>query len=129
MADMLLDTRLIQDYRTGDPGAGSIIQQVVEGVITASVSPLTVFELLRSTKLDRRVEVEYVSILSFLEMAPLTAEAAKSAGVWMASFTENEQDNLGQFSLIAATAKERGEAVCTRNSEAFGRFKVEIVGY
>ena len=129
MADMLLDTRLIKDYRTGDPGAGDIIQQVMEGMITASVSSLTVFELLRSTKSDRRAEVGYVGILSFLEIAPLTAAAAKLAGVWMASSTENEQHNLGQFSLIAATAKERGEAICTRNAEVFGKFEVKIVGY
>ena len=47
----------------------------------------------------------------------------------MASSTENEQHDLGQFSLIAATAKERGEAICTRNAEAFGKFEVEIVEY
>ena len=129
MADMLLDTTLFQDYRAGDPGAGAIIQQVVEGTITASVSPLTVFDLLGSAGLDRRTEIGYTSMLSFLEAAPLTAEAAKAAGVWMASIEEEGRDGLARFALLAATAQERGEPICTRNSETFSRFYSEVVGY
>ena len=129
MADMLLDTGLLRDYRRGDPGAGDVIQKVIEGTVSASVSPLTVFELLSSAGLDRREEVGYMGMLSFLEMAPLTAEAAKSAGVWMASVEEGERDGLARFALIAATAKERGEAICTRSAEGFSRFYAEVVDY
>ena len=129
MADMLLDSTLFRDYREGDPGARAIIERVMAGEISASVSPMTVFDLLGSGGLDRRAEMGYTGMLSFLEEAPLTAEAAKMAGIWMASVEEEERDGLSRFALIAATAKERGEPVCTRNAESFSRFDSEVVGY
>ena len=47
MADMMLDATVFLDYRAGHQGARAIVEQIVEGARTASVSPLTLFELWR----------------------------------------------------------------------------------
>ena len=129
MADMLLDTTVFQDFNQGDPGARKIIEQVIEGAATASVCPLTVFELWGSGDLDRRVEIGYVGLLSFLEEAHLSAEAAKVAGIWLASLDGEERGRLARFALVAATAQERGEPIYTRNPEPFGGFYSQVVEY
>ena len=129
MADMLLDSTVFRDYRNGDSGARSIVEQVVEGAITASISPLTVFDLWAGAQFDRRTEIGYVGMLSFLEEAPLSTEAAKAAGLWLASVEEEERERLTHFALLAATARERGVAICTRNPEPFSKFYSEIVAY
>ena len=60
---------------------------------------------------------------------PLSSEAAKVAGIWIGSLDEDERDPLARYALIAATAKERGEAICTRDQQSFARFYSELVGY
>ena len=129
MADMLLDTAVLQDYRRGDTGARAIMDQVLDGTATASVSTVTVFELWGAAGVDRKTEIGYTGMLRFLEEAPLSLEAAKIAGIWIASIEPEQRDSLARFALIAATAKERGEAICTREQESFARFYSDIVGY
>mgnify|MGYP001975258115 CR=1 FL=1 len=129
MAEMLLDATVFRDYRVGDPGARAIIEQVIEGSRTASISPLTVFELWGGLPMDRRTEMGYAGMLGFLEAAPLSPEAAKVAGVWIASVEPEQRDELARVALIAATAQERGEPVYTRNVEPFSKFYSDVVGY
>ena len=129
MADMLLDITVFQDYAKGDEDARAIIEQVIEGTKTAAISPLALFELWRSPSLDRKTEIGYVALLSFLEDAPLSGEAAKTAGLWLASVDEVERDKLAYFALVAATAREREEPICTRNTEPFSRFYSDFVEY
>ena len=129
MTEMLLDTALFHDYRRGDPGARRVIERIVEGEVTASVSSVTVFELWGRPGLDRTAEIGYVGLLSFLEEAPLSGAAAKRAGIWVADVAPEERAGLARFALLAATAAERGEPVCTRDAERFGRFRAELVDY
>ena len=129
MAEMLLDTTVFQDYRQGVPGARRIFEQIIDGSITASVSPLTVFELWGSSGFDRRSEIGYVGMLRFLEEAPLSSQAAKVASIWIASLEEADRPGLARFALLAATAQERREPICTGQPEPFGRFYSELVSY
>ena len=129
MAEWLLDTTVFRDYRMGDTGARAVMEQILEGEITASVSPLTILELWGVGGLDRKSEIGYAGLLAFLEEAPLSNEAAKTAGVWIAALDEQERTQLTRVALMAAIAKERGELICTRDAEPFGRFYAEVVGY
>ena len=128
MADMLLDTTVFRDCLRDDPGALAILRQVMDETTKASVSPVTVLELWESPELDRRAEIRYSGILSFLEEAHMPAVLA--AGMWLASLdSEDDRAELAPCALVAATARERGEPVCTRNADAFARFYPEIVDY
>ena len=129
MTDMLLDTTLFQDYRDGHPGARAVVERIVAGEVTASFSPFTVFELWSSPGFDRRTEIGYLGLLRFLEEAPLSAEAAKVAGIWLGSISPEERAGMEHTTLAAAIARERGEPVCTRNAEQYSRFFPEIVDY
>ena len=51
------------------------------------------------------------------------------AGIWIGSLDEDERDSLARYALIAATARERGEPVCTSDPESYSRFYSELVGY
>jgi hypothetical protein len=129
MADLLLDVTIFEDYCRGDAGARSVIDRIVKGEVSASVSPLTAFHLWSSPGLDRRTEIGYAGMLSFLEEATLTVEAAKVAGLWIAFASAEERGKLAYFAFVAATAKERSESICTRNAEPFSRFYSDILGY
>lgn len=129
MADVLLDITVFEDYRRGDSGARSIINKIIDGEISASVSPLTVLHLWGGPDFDRKAEIAYTGMLSFMEEATLTSNAAKTAGIWLAAMPPEERGKLMYFALLAATAKERGESVCTRNGEVFSQFNIDITDY
>ena len=126
---MLIDSTVFRDYRVGDTGALKIINQIMDGTVTASISPLTVLDLWSNTQLNRRQEIGYAGILSFLHDAPLSHQAAKQAGVWLSSITGESRGKLSYYALIAATACENGMAICTRNQGHFSKFWSEFVDY
>ena len=129
MADFMLDTTVFADYREGDPSAKAIIERVIAGESTASISSATVFELWGSAWFDRRLEIGIVGMLRFVEEAPITIEAAKLAGAWMQGTTDQDDPRLQIIALVAATAKTRGEPVITRQDDIFARFYTEIISY
>ena len=129
MAELMLDTTVFEDYRAGHSGARAVIERIMSGQVTASISPFTVFELWGDSDLDRRTEIGYIGMLRFLEEASLSREAAKVAGMWIARIDEAERSRLMRYALVAATAREREEPICTRNTEHFSRFDSEVVGY
>ena len=129
MAELLLDVTVFEDYRDGHAGARSIMQRVLTGEIVASVASLTVFDLWRGSGFDRRAEIGYSGMLSFLEEAQLSINAAKTAGVWLASIPGPERESLARSALIAAVASERAEHICTRNPVLFSRFYSRLVDY
>ena len=129
MAELLLDATVFEGYRAGDPGARAVIEKAIDGAISVSVSPITVFQLWGDPSMDRQAEIGSASMLSFMEQAPLSSEAAKRAGRWLASLEPQQRAALAPLALVAATAMERGERVCTRDPEAFGPFDADVVGY
>ena len=129
MADLMLDSTVFRDHQSGDPGARALVERIIDGSVTAAASPVTLFELWRAPDLDRQAEIGYVGILSFLEEAPLSVEAAKIAGIWLASVDEDERPGLTTVALIAASAHERKESIATSNPGPFNRFDSETIGY
>ncbi|MGH2541201.1 MAG: hypothetical protein ACRDIB_00295, partial [Ardenticatenaceae bacterium] len=75
MADMLLDTTIFLDYLDGDESAGAIVHEVVSGLKTAAVSPLTIQRLWAKPGLDRKSEIGLMALLVFIEQAPVTITA------------------------------------------------------
>ncbi len=129
LADILLDATVFLDYKSGIQGARSLFEQIVRKEVSASVSPFTVFQLWGMADLDRQAEMGYTSMLAFLDEAPLTVQAAKTAGLWIASLPPEERAGLLSYALLVATATERGEQICTRNMEPFRRFPSELREY
>ncbi|MCY3638203.1 MAG: hypothetical protein OXG80_03795 [Chloroflexi bacterium] len=134
MADMLLDRTLFDDLRSGDAAARAMVESILDGDIQAAISPLTVFELWQSGDIDRRTEIGFLSVLRFVEEAPPDIETARTAGLLAADYQKSggghplERD-ASYVALVAATAIQLGIPICTRASDAFAQFDVEIIAY
>ena len=129
MADILVDNTLFDDFRKGDVGAQNVIDTIIDREVTAAVSSLTVFHLWNDPELDRHAEIAYSSILTFLQEAPFTVAASKQAGLWIASANPEERGRLAYFAMVATTAQERGEAICTRNVDPYSGFYSKFSTY
>jgi predicted nucleic acid-binding protein len=128
VVELMLDATVFEDYRHGDPGARDIFERIISGEIKASVLPVTVARLWASPDMDRRVEIGYSGMLSFVGEAQLSLEASKKAGAWAAS-TSEPSDSVIYHALVAAAAQERGETICTRDPEPFLRFYSQVIEY
>ncbi len=135
MVDMLLDETLFADFRVGDEGARAIVEDILDGNVKAGISPLTAYRVWRGLGMDRRAEIVLLSLLRFVEEAPLSVDAAKRAGLWAAE-GQNEQgeqgegaDDGGYYALVASTALDVQAPVCTRNAAAFERFGADVLDY
>ena len=130
MVDMLLDETLFADFRLGDEGARAIVEDILDGNVKAGISPLTAYRVWRSLNMDRRAEIVLLSLLRFIEEAPLSIDAAKRAGLWAAERREGEDpEGAGYYALVASTALDVQAPVCTRNPAAFERFGADVVDY
>ena len=129
MAELLLDITVFEDYRSGDLGARDIFDRIMDGELKAAVSSLTVYHVWSGPSFDRRSEIGFTGMLSFLEEACLTVESAKTAAVWTAALNNEEKADLSHYAMVAAIAKERGESICTRNPDPFLKFYSQVIEY
>lgn len=128
MADLLLDTTAFIDYWRGDVKAKALIDSVLDRTVTGSFSSITAFELWFGA-LGVEEESLYESVLLVLEEAPLTASGARQAALWLRALDPDAAERLLRDALIAATASERREAVCTRNVSDFRLFYANVQPY
>ena len=129
MADMLLDITVFNDLKAGDPDARKVVEGILDGEIKAAASPLTVCELWRSSGIDRRTEIGFLSVLRFVEEVAPALEDARTAGLWLADSELDGRRDASCVAITAATAKRLGIPICTRDSEAFATFDVEVTSY
>ena len=129
MADMLLDATVFDDLRRGDPDARELIESILDGRVEAAVSPMTVCELWHRGDIDRQIEIGFLSVLRFVEEVAPDIDAARTAGLWLADYAEDDRRNAAYVVVVAATAKQLNIPVCTRDTEAFEGLGVETTGY
>lgn len=129
MADMLLDVTLFDDLRQGDAEARKIVAAILDGEISAAVSPMTVCELWHRSGIDRRAEIGFLSVLRFVEEITPNIDTARTAGLWLADSDLNPERDAACVAIVAATAKQLDIPVCTRDTDSFGQFEVEITSY
>jgi len=123
MSSFLFDTCLFIDYWNGDSAAQSLVNDVMTGKVSASFSTITATELWQYSSLSRKEEIQYLALTKFfLIEAPLTNTAAIQAGQWLRSLSRSTRRRVSADALIAATAKERGEVIRTRNVREIKRF-------
>lgn len=129
MADMLLDVTLFDDLRRGDVEARKIVEGILDGEVAAAISPMTVCELWHRGGIDRRAEIGFLSVLRFVEEIAPDIDTARTAGLWLADSDLDSGRDASCVAVAAATAKQLDIPVCTRDTDSFGRFEVEITSY
>ncbi len=120
----MLDITLFDSYLDGDVGAKTLINRIIKGDITASVSSISIYDVWKNPKLTRHAEINYVALLTFIEMVSLTSDAARLAGIWLRSIDIHD-DGLLSYALVAAEANLRSEPICTRSDGLYASFNVE----
>jgi predicted nucleic acid-binding protein len=128
MADALFDTTVFIDYYEGDPSARELVDAVLDGRTAAAYSPISTLEVWLGLT-NHEDEMAMTFILGSMKEVPLTDAAAITAATWLRGMSPRRAETMFRDALIAATARERGEVVVTRNVKDFQRFDVDVKAY
>jgi predicted nucleic acid-binding protein len=128
MADALFDTTVLIDYYRGDVGARRLVDAVRTGVMTASFSPVTSYELWIGIR-SREEELDFLAVLRHFEEAPLTSAMVRQAAYWLRDTRGRPTEDLIRDALIAVPAAVRDEVIYTRNVRDFLRFYPRVQVY
>ena len=90
---------------------------------------MTVCELWHRGNIDRRAEIGFLSVLRFVEEVAPDIDAARTAGLWLADSDVDSGRDAACIAVAAATAKQLDIPVCTRDTDSFGQFEVDIASY
>jgi predicted nucleic acid-binding protein len=129
VADALLDTTFFIDLRRGDVGAAGLWLRIRNESISGAYSAVSGYELWLSKRLSQADETFFTAVFRLLEEAPLTAEAAVQAAMWLRDLPRRTRDRRLRDAFIAASAHLRGETVYTRNVADLRRFHQDVERY
>ena len=130
MTTLLLDETVFEDFCAGYGGAKQLLDRIMDGSVSAYVSPLTIVNLWRNGYLNRKSEIAYRSILTFTEEIQLNLDMAIAAGRAMVSVVlDEEQQKLDYFGLISSIASQCGYTICTRRPDKFSIFDCDVLTY
>lgn len=129
MAQFLLDTTFFIDLQRGDSGAARTWQRIELGDLAAAYSTITAYELWLNRSLVRSDEVFYQALFMLLEEAPLTTSAATQTALWMRPLPRRTRNRRIRDAFIAASARQRGEVILTRNVRDMRRYHPNVRRY
>ena len=130
----LLDTNVISELRAGKPGASSAVRRWAEGVPANQqyIAAITVLELeIGVLAMERRDPRQGQNLRSWLQavldrfspqILPFGASTALLCAAMHVPDRRQERD-----AMTAATAKEHGYTVVTRNTEDFDGCTVQVL--
>ena len=110
----LIDTNILIDHLRGEPKATEVLRQVKDGNIQASISVITEYELLASSKLSSQETTKIAELLQIMPSMAITSHIAHTA----ANFHRQYRTDLVD-ALIAATAFLAKATLLTRNFKHF----------
>ena len=128
MTDALFDTTVFIDAYNRHGGAEALVRRVVRGSLTASYSPMTVFELW-IRPMQRQEEMRHRALLALLEESYFDSDSARLMAAWLQVAPVSRSQRLTGDAIIAATAAARGEVIYTRNVADFVRLYPNVRSY
>jgi hypothetical protein len=134
----LLDEVVLVHYMSGDPGARSLIDQLLGGEVSLAISAATSLHLWCHEVSDRKAEIHLSALMRFIEQLPLNGDIAKNSGVIYAREQVNLPDDLensvnvdlGTLKAVnAATSVETGMPIYSRDVEWYENQGCEVLSY
>ena len=117
----MFDTNVFIKYFAGDVRAKQIMDPVLTGTASGSVSAITTLEIWQFPRFDRKLELIYTSIRRAFDEVPVNHKIAATAGEAMRPYSPNRRRRMIRDALIVASAASRREPVYTFNRRDFQR--------
>ncbi len=124
-----LDTTFLIDWHRRDARIIPLLDEVLAGLHEVSVDPIIETEYFAAARINRAKRLIFETALSLGSSIPITSEASRIAGAWLAPMDQPKR--LAHFAdaLIAATASAAGAILVTGDRRIARVFPVAVFEY
>jgi len=124
-----LDTTFLIDWQRVDPRIDSLRNELIAGQHELSIDPIIEAEFFAAQRVDRDKQLVFEGVQSIAEWVPLTSEACRLAGSWLARLDVPSRRRHFGDALIAATAALRDATLITADLRIARVFPVAVLEY
>ena len=94
--EIMVDSSILSAYKDGDMRARELIRNAIDRNINISICTVSIINIWSMTKFDRKSEIGFTGIFSFLDVIDLDNDVAQHAGSLL-------RENLDMDSFLAVS--------------------------
>ena len=123
--EIMVDSTILNAYKNGDTYARKLIFEAIEGNINISICAVSIINIWSTATFDRKSEIGFTGIFSFLDVIDLDSEVARHAGNFLRGNLDIDSSLGIERAVLAAYAGLVGKNIVTNDPEEYAPFNCE----
>ena len=123
---IIIDSTVLNSYKNGDACARKLILDAVDGDINISVSTVSIMNIWSRDTFDRKSEIGFTGIFSFLKIISLDGDVARYAGGSLREYIETDSLVGVEQAVVAAHAVLMGKDIVTNEPDRYVQFNSNV---
>ena len=122
---IMLDSSILNAYKEGDIRARELIRNAIDRNINISICTVSIINIWSMTKFDRKSEIGFTGIFSFLDVIDLDNDVAQHAGSLLRENLDMDSSLGIERAVVAAYAGLAGKNIVTNYPEGYAQFNCD----
>tara|TARA_B100001245_G_scaffold137280_1_gene102042 strand:+ start:929 stop:1351 length:423 start_codon:yes stop_codon:yes gene_type:complete len=122
---IMVDSSILNAYKEGDIRARELIRNAIDRNINISICTVSIINIWSMTKFDRKSEIGFTGIFSFLDVIDLDNDVAQHAGSLLRENLDMDSSLGIERAVVAAYAGLAGKNIVTNYPEGYSQFNCD----
>tara|TARA_B110000014_G_C20032617_1_gene536309 strand:- start:377 stop:799 length:423 start_codon:yes stop_codon:yes gene_type:complete len=123
--EVMVDSSILNAYKEGDIRARELIRNAIDRNINISICTVSIINIWAMTKFDRKSEIGFTGIFSFLDVIDLDNDVAQHAGSLLRENLDIDSSLGIERAVVAAYAGLAGKNIVTNYPEGYAQFNCD----
>ena len=123
--EVMVDSSILNAYKEGDIRARELIRNAIDRNINISICTVSIINIWSMSKFDRKSEIGFTGIFSFLDVIDLDNDVAQHAGSLLRENLDIDSSLGIEHAVVAAYAGLAGKNIVTNYPEGYAQFNCD----
>ena len=123
--EIMVDSSILNAYKDGDIRARELIRNAIDRNINISICTVSIINIWSMSKFDRKSEIGFTGIFSFLDVIDLDNDVAQHAGNLLRENLDMDSSFGIERAVVAAYAGLAGKNIVTNEPEGYAQFNCD----
>jgi len=123
--EIMVDSSILNAYKDGDIRARELIRNAIDRNINISICTVSIINIWSMSKFDRKSEMGFTGIFSFLDVIDLDNDVAQHAGNLLRENLDMDSSFGIERAVVAAYAGLVGKNIVTNDPEGYAQFNCD----
>ena len=123
--EVMVDSSILNAYKEGDIRARELIRNAIDRNINISICTVSIINIWSMTKFDRKSEIGFTGIFSFLDVIDLDNDVAQHAGSLLREILDIDSSLGIERAVVAAYAGLAVKNIVTNYPEGYAQFNCD----